>query len=70
MTRDELEPLLAEGESTYLEWKRDFPSELLRERKHPSWDQGRAKAKENKAPRLCPQTSRDYTGMNSPHPSP
>jgi hypothetical protein len=43
MTREELETLLAEGESTYLDWKRDFPLQLLSERKQPDWDIGRAK---------------------------
>ena len=31
MTRDDLEKLLFEGESTYLDWKRDFPGELVPE---------------------------------------
>lgn len=43
MTREELETLLAEGESTYLDWKRDFPRELLAGRKGQQWDLGRAK---------------------------
>ena len=43
MTREELGTLLAEGESTYLDWKREFPYELLGERKSPEWDRGRAK---------------------------
>lgn len=43
MTREELETLLAEEESTYLDWKRDFPQELLGERKLTTWDSGRAK---------------------------
>jgi hypothetical protein len=42
MTRKTLEALLLEGESTYLDWKLDFPSELLGTR-GPSWDVGRAK---------------------------
>jgi predicted HTH transcriptional regulator len=42
MTRDELEKLLFEGESTYLDWKRDFPGELLGAR-GSNWDTGRAK---------------------------
>jgi predicted HTH transcriptional regulator len=43
MTLNELKTLLAEGESTYLDWKRDFPRELLGERKSPEWDRGRGK---------------------------
>lgn len=43
MTREELETLLAEGESTHLDWKRDFPQGLLGEYKLPAWDSGRAK---------------------------
>ena len=43
MTREELETLLVEGESTYLDWKRDFPQELLAGRNLPAWDSGRAK---------------------------
>ena len=43
MTREDLETLLAEGESTYLDWKRDFPPQLLSGRKQPDWDIGRAK---------------------------
>ena len=43
MTREELEVLLAEGESTYLDWKRDFPQELIAGRKQRGWDTGRAK---------------------------
>ncbi len=43
MTREELETLLAEGESTYLDWKQDFPQELLAERRQQGWDLGRAK---------------------------
>jgi hypothetical protein len=42
MTRAELEKLLFEGESTYLDWKRDFPAELLGSR-GPNWDSGRGK---------------------------
>jgi hypothetical protein len=42
MKRETLEALLAEGESTYLDWKRDFPQELLGARGQ-SWDVGRAK---------------------------
>lgn len=43
MTREELQALLAEGESTYLDWKRDFPQELIQGRQQPTWDTGRAK---------------------------
>lgn len=42
MKRETLEALLLEGESTDLDWKRDFPSELLGTR-GPGWDIGRAK---------------------------
>ena len=42
MTREELETLLGEGESTHLDWKRDFPQELL-EVRGETWDVGRAK---------------------------
>ncbi len=43
MTREELEALLAERESTYLDWKTDFPQELIQGRQHAAWDTGRAK---------------------------
>ena len=43
MTREEVEALLTEGESTYLDWKRDFPQELIAGRKQAGWDTGRAK---------------------------
>lgn len=42
MTPEEIEALLAEGESTYLDWKRDFPQKLIGGR-GVGWDQGRAK---------------------------
>jgi len=43
MTKSELEGLFPEGESVYLDWKRDFPPELLLGRSQPHWDRGRAK---------------------------
>ncbi len=43
MTKSELEGLLPEGESVYLDWKRDFPPELAKARSQPDWDRGRAK---------------------------
>lgn len=41
MRKQELENLLAEGESTYLDWKADFPHGLIRGKKHQDWDRGR-----------------------------
>ena len=43
MTREELKTLLAKGESTYLDWKRDFPQELVGGSRHPGWDSARGK---------------------------
>lgn len=43
MTKDELERLLPEPESLYLDWKMDFPPELAQSRPQPEWDKGRAK---------------------------
>lgn len=43
MTEDEISNLLVEGESTYLDWKRDFPPELLKGKSDLSWDKGRGK---------------------------
>lgn len=42
MRREELEALLAEPESTHLDWKADFPKEILAGRSR-RWDTGRAK---------------------------
>lgn len=39
-----------EGESTYLDWKRDFPAELLGNR-GPNWDSGRGKVLKDLAAR-------------------
>jgi predicted HTH transcriptional regulator len=43
MTREELEKLLSNNEDTWLDWKRDFPPELLKNSKDPEWGKGMAK---------------------------
>ena len=43
MTREVVQKLLAEGESNYLDWKCDFPRELIADKEKGLWDKGRAK---------------------------
>jgi predicted HTH transcriptional regulator len=43
MKLDELKDLLAESESTYMDWKKDFPQGLIHGRKDNRWDMGRGK---------------------------
>ncbi len=42
MTKDYMMELLKRGESTSLDWKREFPHGMLKGRSDPYWDQGRA----------------------------
>ncbi|MEW6355598.1 MAG: ATP-binding protein [Planctomycetota bacterium] len=42
MTETEFRKFLAHGESTWLDWKADFPRGLLDSRKDPDWDRGKA----------------------------
>lgn len=41
MNLDQFKPLLDEGESQNLDWKKDWPPELLLGRRNPVWDRGR-----------------------------
>ena len=43
MEKEQFQELLAEGESTYLDWKKDFPPGLLQGKKHNDWDKARGK---------------------------
>ena len=43
MEREEFEQLLNHGEGPSLDWKRDFPPELLKGKQGGEWDKGRAK---------------------------
>lgn len=43
MTEEDLKNLMAEGESTYLDWKRDFPPELTAGKGQANWDKGRGR---------------------------
>jgi hypothetical protein len=43
MKKEQFQELLAENESTYLDWKKDFPLGLLQGKKHNDWNTGRAK---------------------------
>jgi len=43
MKLDTLKELLTESESIYLDWKMDFPQELIHGKKHKTWDMGRGK---------------------------
>ncbi len=43
MTKEEIQALLAETESTYLDWKQDFPPGLLGGKNDPNWDKDRAR---------------------------
>lgn len=41
MNLDQFKPLLDEGESQDLEWKKDWPTGILGRRGEPTWDKGR-----------------------------
>src|SRR5215470_18379882 len=43
MTKNDLDRLLPEEESVYLDWKMDFPPELAKGRPQREWDKGRGK---------------------------
>jgi hypothetical protein len=43
MHKEQFQELLVKDESTYLDWKKDFPIGLLHGKKHNDWDMGRGK---------------------------
>lgn len=42
MRRDEFQKLLQNSESSFLDWKADFPAGLIKGSRHPDWEKGKA----------------------------